>query len=108
MTYRKSPQKAAAKRDWDRFIGSNQPVIASTGLPDSVFASVDQFDAFLSRGSLDSHIDPSNASVDALNSTQYDALVTLTNSYFAAGYDWFAPVALRAADQDSLARRFAG
>ncbi|HEU4890708.1 MAG TPA: hypothetical protein VFT47_04120 [Vicinamibacterales bacterium] len=43
-----------------------------------------------------------------LNSTQYDALVTLTESYFAAGYEWFTLVALRAADQEDLAQRFAG
>jgi hypothetical protein len=108
MTYRKSPQKAAARREWDRFVGSNQPVIASTGLPDSIFSSIDHFDNFLSHGCLDHHLDPSSFRVEALNSTQYDALVTLTESYFAAGYEWFTPVALRAADQDNLAKRFAG
>ena len=108
MTYRKSPQKAAAKREWDRFVRSNQPVIASTGLPDSILSSIDHFDNFLSHVCLDHHIDSSNFRVEALNSTQYDALVTLTESYFAAGYEWFTPVALRAADQDNLAKRFAG
>jgi hypothetical protein len=108
MTYRKSPQKAAAKREWDRFVSSNQPVIASTGLPDSIFRSVDHFDNFLSHGCLDHHVDSSSVRVEALNSTQYDALVTLTESYFAAGYEWFTPLALRAADQDNLAKRFAG
>jgi hypothetical protein len=52
--------------------------------------------------------DSSSFRVEALNSTQYGALVTLTESYFAAGYEWFTPVALRAADQDNLAKRFAG
>jgi hypothetical protein len=106
MTDRKSPQKAAARREWERFVNSNQPVIASTGLPDSIFSSVDHFDTFLSHGCLDQHVDPSSFRVEALNSTQYDALVTLTESYFAAGYEWFTPVALRAADQDNLAKRF--
>ena len=108
MTYRKSPQKAAAKREWDRFVSSNQPVIASTGLPDSIFSSVDHFDDFLYHGRLDHDPDPSNFRVEVLNSTQYDALVTLTESYFAAGYEWFTPVALKAADQDNLVMRFAG
>ena len=107
MTYRKSPQKAAARLAWDRFVRSNQPVIASTGLPESIFRSVDQFDSFLSHGCLDHHLDPGSFRIDALNSTQYEALVTLTESYFAAGYEWFTPAALRAADQDNLARRFA-
>ena len=108
MTDRKSPRKAAARREWDRFVSSNQPVIASTGLPESIFRSVDQFDSFLSHGCLDHHLDPGSSRIDALNSTQYEALVTLTESYFAAGYEWFTPAALRAADQDNLARRFAG
>ena len=108
MTYRKSPQKAAARREWDRFVSSNRLVIASTGLPDSIFSSVDHFDSFLSRGCLDPYLDPDNFRVDALNPTQYDALVTLAESYFATGYEWFAPAALRAADQDNLAKRFAG
>jgi hypothetical protein len=108
MTYRKSPQKAAARREWNRFVRSNQPVIASTGLPDSIFSAIDHFDHFLSHGCLDHHLDPSSCHVELLNSTQYDALVMLTESYFAAGYEWFTPGALRTADQDNLARRFAG
>ena len=108
MTYRKSPQKVAAKREWDRFVNNNQRVIACTGLPDSIFSSVDHFDDFLSHGYLDHHSDQTNFRVELLNSTQYDALVTLTESYFAAGYEWFTPVALKEADQDSLAKRFGG
>jgi hypothetical protein len=61
-----------------------------------------------SHGCCDHHLDPSSFCVEALNSTQYDALVTLKESYFAAGYEWFTPVALLAADQDNLAKRFAG
>ena len=73
MTYRKSPRKAAAKREWDRFVSSNQPVITSTGLPDSIFTSIDHFDDFLSHGRLEHHLDPGNFRVEVLNSTQYDA-----------------------------------
>ena len=73
MTYRKSPQKAAARLAWDRFVRSNQPVIASTGLPDSMFNSVDHFDNFLSHGCLDHHLGPSSFRVEALNSIRYDA-----------------------------------
>jgi hypothetical protein len=80
----------------------------STGLPDSIFRSVDHFDNFLSHGCLDHHLDPSSFRVEALNSTQYDALAILTKSYVAAGYEWFTPVVRRSADQDNLAKRFAG
>ena len=110
MTYRKSPQKAAAKREWDRFVRSNQPVIASTGLPDSILSSINRFDNFLSHGCLDHHIDSSSFRVEALNSTQYDALVTLTESYFAAGSNGSRQSYLREAENHKRisAKRFAG
>ena len=107
MTYRKSPQKAAAKRQWDRFVSSNQPIITASGIPAPVFSSIDHFDDFLCHGYLDHHVDPSECRVDSLNPAQYNALVTLTESYFAAGYEWFTPLALQSADQDTLRKRFA-
>ena len=106
MTYRKSPQKAAAKRQWDRFVSNNQPMIAASGLPAAIFGSIDRFDDFLCRGYVDHHIDPSEFRVDSLNPSQYSALVTLTESYFAAGYEWFTPLVLRPTDQDTLRMRF--
>jgi hypothetical protein len=107
MTYRKSPQKAAAKRQWDRFVSNNQPIIKTSGIPAAIFGSIDHFDDFLCRGYVDHHIDPSEFRVDSLNPPQYNALVTLTESYFAAGYEWFTPLALRPTDQDNLRMRFA-
>jgi hypothetical protein len=106
MTYRKSPRKAAAKRQWDRFVTSNQPVIAASGLPAEVVSSIDAFDAFLCRGYLEYGRDPSEFRVESLTPAQYDALVTLTESYFATGYEWFTPLALRPTDQDTLRMRF--
>jgi hypothetical protein len=107
MTYRKSPQKAAAKQQWDRFVRSNQPIITASGIPAAVVSSIDHFDEFLCHGYLDRHVDPSEFRVDSLNPDQYNALVTLTESYFAAGYEWFTPLALRLTDQDALRMRFA-
>lgn len=107
MTYRRSPQKAAAKRQWDRFVSSNQPIITASGIPAAVFSSIGRFDDFLCHGYLDHHVDPSEFRVDFLNPAQYNALVTLTESYFAAGYEWFTPLALRPTDQDTLRKRFA-
>ena len=107
MTYRKSPQKADAKRQWDRFVQNNQSTIMACGIPAAIFGSIDHFDDFLSRGYSDPHIDRSEFRVDSLNSSQYIALVTLTESYFAAGYEWFTPLALRPTDQDTLRMRFA-
>ena len=108
MTHRGSPRQTAAKREWDRFVKRNGPVITATGLPAACFSSVDHFDDFLSHGRLEHHLDASRTTVESLNADQYLALTTLTESYFEAGYEWFTPLALRPADQDRLRKRFAG
>lgn len=51
-------------------------------------------------------VDASEFRVDSLHPGQYNALVTLIESYFAAGYEWFTPSALRPADQETLRQRF--
>jgi hypothetical protein len=106
MTFRKSPRKAAARQEWDRFVSRNQPIIRATGIPAAVFSSIDHFDDLLRHGRLDHHEDPSGFRVDSLNSTQYRALVMLTESYYAAGYEWFTPSALRPVDRETLRQRF--
>lgn len=107
MTYRKSPHKASARQGWDRFVSGNAPIIAATGIPPAIFSSVDHFDDFLVHGCIEHHLDESRCRVEALTRAQYEALVTLTESYFAAGYEWFTPIALQPADRDALAMRFA-
>ena len=52
MTYRKAPQKAAAKRQWARFVSRNQPIITVSGIPAAVFSSIDHFDDF-AKGVID-------------------------------------------------------
>jgi hypothetical protein len=106
MTYRKSPQRAAAKRQWDHFVSRNQSIIIASGIPAAVFTSIDHFDDFLRRGYFDHHVDSREFRVDSLSAAQYNALVTLTESYFAAGYEWFTPLALQSTDQDTLRTRF--
>jgi hypothetical protein len=106
MTHRKSPHKAAAKQQWDRFVTNNQPIITASGIPAAIFDAIDQFDDLLRRGYADHDSDPNGFRVDTLNPSQYNALVTLTESYFAAGYEWFLPLALRPADQETLRMRF--
>jgi hypothetical protein len=78
----------------------------ASGIPPAVFDSIDSFDDFLYRGIVDPHVDTGEFRVDSLNPSQYDALVTLTESYFAAGYEWFTPLALRPTDQETLRMRF--
>jgi hypothetical protein len=106
MTYRRSPDRVAAARAWERFVSGNAAGIAATGLPAIAFVSISHFDDLLSHGRLDHHVDPSGARVDSLDERQYDALVKLTESYFLAGYEWFMPSGLRPRDCQNLARRF--
>jgi hypothetical protein len=82
-------------------------MVTAAGIPAAIFGSIGRFDDFLRRGHADHDTDPSEFRVDSLTPAQYDALVTVTESYFAAGYEWFTPSALRTTDQDSLRMRFA-
>jgi hypothetical protein len=50
--------------------------------------------------------DPAGVRVDGLTPEQYASLVMLATSYFAAGYEFFAPAALRPEDQERLRARF--
>jgi hypothetical protein len=106
MTYRRSPDRVAAKRNWEQFVAANEAAIAATGLPAIVFASISHFDDLLSHGCLEHHVDPSGARVDSLDEHQYEALVMLVESYFSAGYEWLTPSGLRPRDCENLARRF--
>ena len=47
-----------------------------------------------------------NGSVDGLTAEQYQALVQLATNYFAAGYEFYSPVALAPEDQEALSARF--
>ena len=106
MTYRRSPGKHAASSEWARFVEANRHVISATGMPALVTSSIDHFDDFLSHGALNRHPDPGTFNVESLSPEQYAALVTLAESYFAAGYEWFTPLALKEDDQYRLRSRF--
>jgi hypothetical protein len=106
MTHRRSPSKAAAARQWDRFVSANEPTISAIGLPSACLKSVAHFDDFLMHGRLEHHPDDTDFQVGGLTADQYDNLVALTESYFAAGYEWFTPLALRGPDQQRLSARF--
>jgi hypothetical protein len=102
MGFHRSPDRRAAADAWNRFVERNAHVIAAAGLPPAVTASIDDWDAFLTHGSIAN--DP--IAVDRLTSEQYASLVVLTESYFAAGYEFFIPTALHAEDQQRLHTRF--
>ncbi len=50
--------------------------------------------------------DPSGFAVDQLTPAQYSSLVEFASNYFAAGYEFYMPSALRAEDQKALRMRF--
>jgi hypothetical protein len=59
------------------------------------------------HGYLDHHDDPARFTVDQLSDGEYRALVRLTEAYFAAGYPFFSPLALRRGGADGFQARFA-
>lgn len=68
-------------------------------------ASVAHWDDLLMHGAFDHHADPSHFSINALTSSQHAAYTQLADSYFAAGYEFFMPTALRTEDLEWLAAR---
>lgn len=104
MGFRRSPDRIDAARRWQRFVERNAHVIAAAGLPPAVTASIGNWDEFLVHGTLVG--DAAGFAIGGLTPEQYESLVTLATSYFAAGYESFAPAALRPEDQERLGARF--
>ena len=104
MGYRRSPDRVAAARNWRHFVERNAAVVAATGLPPLATASITEWDDFLMHGYVSG--DRGAFDVDQLSQTQYASLVQLTENYFAAGYEFYTPMALRVEDQLALYARF--
>ncbi len=107
MTYRRFPNRVAAARAWDRFVSANAPIIAASGIPTAYLASIDHFEDFLIHGCLANYPDDTEFQIEHMSTDQYAKLFLLVEGYFAAGYEWFTPMALRSAEQLRLASRFA-
>ena len=106
MSFRRRPHRVAAEHDWRRFVERNAPLVAASGLPSLATASVTAWDDLLTLGYLPG--DPGGFGVKDLSPSQYASLVHLTTSYFAMGYEFYTPTALRLEDQAALRARFAG
>ena len=106
MGFRRSPDRGAAQKAWRRFVEANAAVIAAAGLPPTATASVTDWDDFLTHGYLVGG--PGAFSVDQLSPAQYASLAELAGNYFAAGYEFYTPMALRAEDQAALRARAGG
>jgi hypothetical protein len=104
--FHRSPERIAAADDWRRFLERNAKVIAAAGLPPAATASPLDWDDVLMHGHLTRH--PDGFSLDQLTPAQYAALVELAANYFAVGYEFYLPSALRVEDQAALRARFEG
>jgi hypothetical protein len=107
MGFRRSDSAATASQAWQEFLEGNEHQVSRAGLPATVVASIDHWDDFLLHGRLAHHTDPIGFAVEALSPEQYAALVTLVDSYFARGYEYFDPGALLPEDRARLQARHA-
>ena len=106
MGYRRSKENVEAARNWSTFVARNRRVVEAVGLPQVVTESINHWDDFLMHGYLDHHDDPTGFTVDQLSEEQYTALLQFVDSYFASGYEYFTPVALRDEDRRRLEMRY--
>ena len=104
MGYRRSPDRVAAARNWRNFVERNAALFAAAGLPFLATSSIAGWDDFLMHGDVSG--DPDGFDVDRLSPAQYASLVQLALNYFAAGYEFYTPMALRVDDQAALRARF--
>jgi hypothetical protein len=106
MGNRRAPEQVKSRRDWRDFVARNRALIDAAGLPLIVVESDEHWNDFLDHGYLDHHDNPTGFTVDQINERQYKALVQLVESYFAAGYDYFTPTALRGKEQRLMNNNF--
>lgn len=106
MGYRRLKESVEAARDWSTFVARNRSVVEAAGLPQVVTESIPHWDDFLMHGYLDHDHDPTGFTVDQLSDEQYAALLQFVDSYFAVGYEYFAPMALRVEDLQRLEMRY--
>ena len=104
MVQRRSRDRDTAEHDWRRFLERNAETIQAAGMPMRVLARISDWDDLLVLGHAAG--EPGGFSIAELDESQYAALVQLVFSYFAAGYEFYEPLALRAEDRDALRARF--
>lgn len=104
MGYRRAPRNREAERAWRQFVERNAHLVAAARLPAVAMESVASWDDFLMHAYVDDIGDVYDS--HRLEPAEYDALFQLTENYFAAGYEFFTPMALWAEDQLALRRRF--
>lgn len=58
------------------------------------------------HGYLDYHHGPTGFTMDQLSGEQYETLLQFVDKYFAGGYEYFTPIALRVEDRQRLEERY--
>ena len=106
MGFRRSYDRTNATREWAGFVAANRERFDAAGLPSLATVSIGHWDDLLTHGRFDHHADPAHFEIRNLTPDQYAVLVDLTESYFAAGYEYFTPGALKREDQDRPRSRF--
>jgi hypothetical protein len=102
--FHRSPSRIAAAEAWRAFVERNAGIVSAAGLPPAVTASVADWDDFLMHGHILGGAD--GFAINQLAPAQYSSLVEFASNYFAAGYEFYAPSALRVEDQEALGARF--
>ena len=106
MGFRSSRARTAARSEWESFVANNAHVIRVAGLPHAVTESIACWDDFLRRGTAEIGLDRARFTVDGMSEAQYAGLTQIVDSYFAAGYAYFTPVALRSEERQVLDARY--
>jgi hypothetical protein len=60
------------------------------------------------HGRLDLHPDPSACALGKLSPQQYQAYVSLVDTYYAAGYEHYTPTGLGSQEQDVMWAKYGG
>jgi hypothetical protein len=103
---RGDPARVRAERAWTAFVDANRQRFDAAGLPALATRSIAHWDDLVAHGSFHWHTDPARFTIAALSGIQYEVFVGLVESYFAAGYEYYAPESLKPEDQARLASRF--
>jgi hypothetical protein len=86
MGFRRTKVDALQARDWRRFLEANASLLASTGLPESIYSSQEVFDDFLMHGCIDHHPDPTGFRLEQMSPDQLRLLSEAVVRYLQAGF----------------------
>lgn len=86
MSFRRSKSAAGESRAFRDFIQTNIALLQASGVPISLYESMDLFDDLLMHGCIDHHPDPTHFTVAQLSEVQQSALIEVVIRYLKAGF----------------------